>query len=63
MKLKDPLVLSFDGQMPTLSTKTFSFDIDSDGKSDQISQLNAGNGFLALDRNNNKKIDDGSELF
>ncbi len=61
--LKDPLILSLDGTMPSLNSKTFSFDIDSDGKSDQISQLNAGNGFLALDKNNNRVIDDGSELF
>ena len=62
-KLRDPLIINLDGSMPSLSSKNFSFDIDSDGKSDQISQLNAGNGFLALDRNNNGKIDDGSELF
>ena len=62
-QLKDPLVLSFDGNMPTLSSETFSFDIDSDGESDQISQLNAGSGFLAFDKNNNSKIDDGNELF
>ena len=62
-QLMDPLVISLDGGMPSLSSKTFSFDIDSDGKSDQISQLKAGNGFLALDKNNNRKIDDGSELF
>ncbi len=61
--LKDPLILSLDGTMPSLSSKTFSFDIDSDGKSDQISQLNVGSGFLALDKNNNRVIDDGSELF
>ena len=61
--LKDPLVISLDGSMPTLSSKTFAFDIDSDGKSDQISQLNATNGFLALDKNANGIIDNGSELF
>ncbi len=61
--LKDPLVLSFDGSMPTLSAKTFSFDIDSDGQSDQISQLNANGAFLALDKNANGFIDEGSELF
>jgi len=62
-QLMDPLLISLDGGMPTLSEKTFSFDLDSDGKSDQISQLNAGNGFLALDKNSNGFIDDGSELF
>jgi len=62
-KLQDPLVINLSGEMPSLSTKTFSFDIDSDGKSDQISQLNSGNGFLALDKNANGQIDDGAELF
>ena len=61
--LTDPLVISLDGGMPSLSSKTFAFDIDSDGKSDQISQLKAGNGFLALDKNDNGRIDNGSELF
>ena len=59
----DPLVISLDGKMPTLSSNTFAFDIDSDGKSDQISQLNAGNGFLVFDKNENGKVDNGSELF
>jgi hypothetical protein len=61
--LTDPLVISLNGQMPTLSSDSFSFDIDSDGKSDQISQLNSNSGFLALDKNQNGKIDNGSELF
>ncbi len=61
--LKDPLVLSFNGTMPSLSSKTFSFDIDSDGESDQVSQLNTGSAFLVLDKNSNGFIDDGSELF
>ena len=61
--LFDPLVINLDGQMPSLSSKTMSFDIDSDGESDQISRLNAGNVFLALDKNENGKIDNGNELF
>ena len=61
--LKDPLVISLDGHMPSLSSKKFSFDIDSDGRSDQISLLKNGSAFLALDKNNNGIIDDGSELF
>ena len=61
--LTDPLVISLDGGMPSLSSKTFAFDIDSDGTSDQISKLNDGSGFLALDKNGNGKIDDGTELF
>ncbi|MCD6433542.1 MAG: hypothetical protein J7L21_05815 [Sulfurimonas sp.] len=62
-QLADPLVLSLDGGMPSLSSKTFAFDIDSDGKSDQISQLGANSVFLALDKNKNGTIDNGSELF
>ncbi len=59
----DPLVINFDGTLPNLENKSFSFDIDCDGKSEQLSLLQSGNGFLALDANGNNKIDDGSELF
>lgn len=61
--MQDPLVLNLDGAMPSLSSKTFAFDIDSDGKEDQISMLGANSAFLALDKNSNGKIDNGSELF
>lgn len=61
--LVDPLVINFNGELPSLSEKTFSFDLDSDGQVDQISQLKSGNGFLALDKNNNGIIDNGLELF
>ena len=62
-KMQDPLVISLDGKMPSLSDKTFSFDIDSNGTKEQISQLKNGNAFLALDKNNNNIIDNGNELF
>lgn len=62
-EMVDPLVINLKGTMPWLSSNTFEFDIDADGKIDQISQLKDGNGFLALDKNGNGKIDDGSELF
>jgi len=62
-QLTDPLVINLKGMMPTLSDDTFFFDIDSDGEVDQISKLTSGNGFLVLDKNNNGKVDDGSELF
>ncbi len=60
---RDPLIISLDGSMPNLSKKKFIFDIDSDGQVDQISKLRQNSGFLALDRNKNGKIDNGSELF
>ncbi|MDA7816591.1 hypothetical protein N9A28_00185 [Sulfurimonas sp.] len=59
----DPLVINFDGELPDLDSKTFDFDIDMNGESDQISMLSKGNGFLALDKNENGYIDDGFELF
>ena len=59
----DPLVINFNGEIPQLSDTTFSFDIDNDGTEDQISRLKEGNGFLALDKNNNGCIDAGCELF
>lgn len=62
-EFKDPLVISLDGNMPQLGHNTFSFDIDSDGTKNQITNLKYGSGFLALDKNENGKIDDGSELF
>lgn len=62
-RLVDPLVISLSGELPSLDERTFSFDIDSDGQLDQISQLKSGSGFLALDKNGNGKIDDGNELF
>lgn len=60
---KDPLVINFDAPAAMLSENKFSFDIDCDGYPDQISQLCAGSGFLALDLNGDGRINDGSELF
>lgn len=59
----DPLVINLRGEIPQLSNTNFWFDIDSDGTADQISQLQEGSGYLALDTNENGFIDDGSELF
>lgn len=59
----DPLVIDYEGNGTELSDTTMSFDLDSDGKEDQISTLKKGSGFLALDKNNDGKINDGNELF
>lgn len=61
--LKDPLVLNFSGNAAQLSQRDFSFDIDSDGTLDQIAFVSPGSGFLALDKNNDGTVNDGSELF
>jgi len=61
--LVDPLVISLDGRAPSLSSSTFSFDINSDGQNDNLSQLASGAGFLAIDHNQDGIINDGQELF
>lgn len=63
VRFKDPLLLHFDGNAAQLSDSTFAFDIDADGESEWLSYLTGASGWLALDKNNNGKIDDGSELF
>lgn len=61
--LKDPLVVNFSGNAAELTQQQFSFDIDADGNSDQIHFVTSGSGFLALDKNQDGVINDGSELF
>lgn len=62
-KQKDPLVINFGGAAAQLTDTKFSFDIDSDGKTDQVSFVGPNSGFIALDKNNDGKINNGSELF
>ncbi|MGE4397046.1 MAG: hypothetical protein AB7D34_06305 [Sulfurimonas sp.] len=61
--LIDPLVLNFDGNTVNMSTVKHTFDLDLDGKDDEFSFVGKGSGFLALDKNGDGKINDGSELF
>lgn len=59
----DPLVINFDRPAAGLTDSKISFDIDSDGKSDQISFVAKGSGFLSLDLNEDGIINNGTELF
>ena len=61
--MTDPLVINMDNLPAGTRDMTFQFDIDCDGKMDEISMLREGSGFLALDKNGDGKINDGSELF
>lgn len=63
MTMKDPLVINLDGNITELSDQKFEFDIDNDGILDSISRLGSGSGYIALDRNGDGVINDGSELF
>lgn len=61
--LCDPLVINLDGDVADVEDQTFYFDIDADGEKDEISRLGKGSGYLALDKNGDGVINDGSELF
>ena len=62
-KLVDPLVINFDGKAAELTGGRFAFDLNADGNTEQISSLAPGSGFLAFDRNQDGKINNGLELF
>lgn len=62
-ELHDPLVIDFAGVGAELLNERIDFDLDADGKPEQIPALGKGCGYLMLDRNGNGRLDDGSELF
>ncbi len=62
--LIDPLVLAIDDDLPSLASgSSFTFDLDGDGEEERIAALSSGSGFLALDKNGDGIINNGSELF
>lgn len=61
--LIDPLVVNFDGLGARLTDQQFEFDLDSNGTKEQLASLHSGSGYLALDRNGDGTINNGSELF
>ncbi|MCP3661393.1 MAG: hypothetical protein GY696_02685 [Gammaproteobacteria bacterium] len=63
VRMKDPLIVNFNGTAAELTQTKFKFDIDADGNKDQIAFVGSGSGFLALDRNDDGVINDGRELF
>jgi hypothetical protein len=61
--LKDPLVINFEGNAVELTKKKFEFDLNADGENEQIAFVGAASGFLALDKNGDNIINNGTELF
>lgn len=59
----DPLVINLNANAAEITDQKFFFDLDMDGHAEAISQLAQGSGFLALDLNQDGKINDGNELF
>lgn len=60
---KDPLVINYQAPSAHLKNETLEFDLDADGSRETLHQLGTGSGYLALDRNGDGHINDGSELF
>ena len=63
VKLRDPLVINFAGSAAELDGTRLEFDLDSDGKVESVAGLGAASGYLAVDRNGDGCVNDGSELF
>jgi len=61
--LTDPLIINLDCNPVDIQDKTFMFDLNCDGKEEEIAALAPGSGYLALDINGDGIINDGSELF
>ena len=61
--LRDPLVINFDGRAAELEGTRFEFDLDADGKVEAIPGLSSASGYLAIDRNGDGCVNNGSELF
>jgi len=62
-QLKDPLVVDFGAPGNTVTTKSVAFDINSDGKTENLRLPTGNSGVLFDDRNHNGVADNGSELF
>ena len=61
--LTDPLVINFSGTAAQLTQTQFQFDLNSDGSKEKMAFVAPGSGFLALDKNGDGTINNGSELF
>jgi hypothetical protein len=61
--LVDPLVINFSGTAAQLIDQTFAFDLDADGQEEEVPLVAGGSGVLVFDRNQDGKVNDGTELF
>lgn len=61
--MRDPLVINYDAPSAMVKDQKFFFDLDADGRQEEIAELVGGSGYLALDLNEDGRINDGSELF
>ena len=61
--LVDPLVINFSGTAAQPTDQTFGFDLNADGQEEKIPLVAGGSGVLVFDRNQDGKVNDGTELF
>ncbi len=59
----DPLVINFGSDNVRLSSAVTEFDLDSDGNMDLLPTLVSNSAYIALDKNGDGKINNGTELF
>ena len=59
----DPLVVNYPGTAAQIGQDRFEFDLDVDGEIEEMAFPDQGSGFLALDKNGDGTINNGSELF
>lgn len=59
----DPLIINLNDNNVSVTDQKYRFDLDADGKEEEISFAGKGSGFLALDKNHDGRINDGTELF
>lgn len=59
----DPLVINLSGQGTSLASNKSIFNINIDGKDENMPFVTSGSGFLFLDKNGDGLVDDGVELF
>jgi len=56
-------VINFDGTAAQLTDWRFDFDLNTDGIKEEIPFVTSGSGILVFDKNGDKQVNDGSELF
>ena len=61
--LVDPLMVNMANSTATLTEQRYSFDLDADGSNENIHFAGGNSAFLALDKNADGQINNGSELF
>ncbi|MCR5772520.1 MAG: hypothetical protein K6G87_14970 [Butyrivibrio sp.] len=61
--LMDPLVINVGDDVAEISDQSFYFDLNMDGNKENVKMPGLGSGFLAVDKNGDGTINDGSELF